>query len=134
VLESETIPLLVSVEMVLTFSFRFHFLFHSLFFCLDAELFESNVKTSTCAETLSAFTTIELSVPENIIGGILGPQGSTLHEITTLSGAKITVAKRGDYIEGTNNRLVTITGSPPCSQTAHTLIIHKLRQAMETAY
>jgi hypothetical protein len=108
--------------------------FFFLFVPLDAELFESNTKTSTCAETLSAFTTIELSVPENIIGGILGPQGSTLHEITTLSGAKISVAKRGDYIEGTNNRLVTITGSPPCSQTAHTLIIHKLRQAMESSY
>lgn len=97
----------------------------------DAELFEPSIKTSVCAETLSAFTTIELAVPETIVGGILGPHGAKLNEIVQLSGAKIVVSKRGDYIEGTTNRLVTITGSPPSAQTAHTLIIHKLRQTMD---
>ncbi|MBX9771134.1 MAG: hypothetical protein K2X29_07170 [Candidatus Obscuribacterales bacterium] len=62
---------------------------------------------------------------------MLGPQGTRLNEITSLSGARIAVSKRGEYLEGTTNRLVTITGSPPSAQTAHTLIIHKLRQAMD---
>ncbi len=35
----------------------------------------------------------------------------------------------GDFVEGTTNRLVTITGSPACAQTAHTLVMHKLKVA-----
>ena len=62
---------------------------------------------------------------------MLGPHGATLNEIIQLSGAKVVTSKRGEFIDGTSNRLVTITGSPPCAQTAHTLIIHKLRQAMD---
>ena len=37
----------------------------------------------------------------------------------------------GDVVEGTNNRIVTIEGTPLCAQTAHTLIIHKLRQELQ---
>ena len=112
------------------------------------------MKTGVPAETLSANTTIELAVPDNAIGAVLGPQGTTLNEIISLSGAKVVVSKRyvfrvalsvvcavlilidlclccyrGEFVEGTTNRLVTIVGSPACAQTAHTLIIHKLKQA-----
>jgi len=31
-------------------------------------------------------------------------------------------------VEGTTNRLVTITGAPVAAQTAHTLILHKIRE------
>jgi hypothetical protein len=40
------------------------------------------------------------------------------------------VLHRGEYVEGTTNRIVTIAGSPICAQTAHTLIVHKIRQEM----
>jgi hypothetical protein len=96
----------------------------------EVELFDPHIKTSVCAETLSASTTIELAVPDGIIGGILGVHGAILNEIISLSGANVVASKRGEFIEGTNNRLVTITGSPPCAQTAHTLIVHKLRQTV----
>ena len=35
---------------------------------------------------------------------------------------------RNDFVEGTTNRLVTITGAPVAAQTAHTLILHKIRE------
>lgn len=38
---------------------------------------------------------------------------------------------RGDYVEGTTNRIVTIEGSPNCAQTAHTLVQHMIRQEMQ---
>ncbi len=42
---------------------------------------------------------------------------------------------RGDFVEGTvDNRRVTIVGTPNCAQTAHTLIVHKLRQALDEGY
>jgi hypothetical protein len=41
---------------------------------------------------------------------------------------------RGDFIEttgGADNRLVTITGPPACAQTAHTLIMHRVKQTLD---
>jgi hypothetical protein len=79
--------------------------------------------------TISAYTTIELGVPDRAVGAIVGVQGATLAEIESLSGATVTISKRGDFVEGTlDNRRVTIVGTPNCAQTAHTLIVHKLRQ------
>ncbi len=60
----------------------------------DKGLFDPTVKTGVCAETLSAHTTIELAVPNAMIGSLLGVQGSTLNEIIGLSGAKVVVSKR----------------------------------------
>eukprot|EP01039_Chlorochromonas_danica_P008472 gene8472-9338_t len=79
---------------------------------------------------ISAHTTIEIAVPESMVGALFGVQGSTLNEMHSLSGAKILVSKRGEYVEGTTNRLVTIVGPPANAQTAHTLVLNKLRQAM----
>lgn len=95
-------------------------------------LFDPMAKSIAGAETLSAHTTIELAVPNHLVGAILGPQSSKLGEIIQLSGAKVQVSKWGEYVEGTNNRLVTIVGTPACAQTAHTLIIHRLKQEMSS--
>jgi RNA-binding protein Nova len=76
-------------------------------------------------------TKITLSVPDSLVGNILGRQGSTLREIMSLSGAKVTVSNRDEaktpdgQIE---NRTITITGSPTCAQTAHVYITQKLQQ------
>jgi len=90
----------------------------------------SHIKAAVSgAETLSASTVIELGVADHLVGAILGMQGQGINEIISLSGAKVTVSKRGEYVEGTNNRLVTITGSPAAAQTAHTLVMQKLKAA-----
>ena len=41
---------------------------------------------------------------------------------------------RGEFIEGTTNRLVTIAGAPDCAQTAHHLITQKLHQVCDSLY
>lgn len=76
---------------------------------------------------IDALTTISLAVPEALVGNILGRNGSAVREISSLSGAKVLVSPRGEYIEGTTNRLVTIQGSPECAQTAHHFIVQKLQ-------
>jgi len=77
---------------------------------------------------IAANTTIQLTVPDNVIGNILGKQGNTMREIMSLSGAKITISPRGEYAEGTTNRIVTITGTPLAAQTAHIFCTQKLQQ------
>ncbi len=37
----------------------------------------------------------------------------------------------GEFVEGTQNRIIKITGPPVCAQTAHTLIINRLRQSQQ---
>jgi len=72
---------------------------------------------------------IDLAVPENLIGAILGKQGRTLIEYQDISGAKIQISKKGDYVVGTRNRRVSITGRPPCPQTAQYLITQRIASA-----
>ena len=69
---------------------------------------------------------IELSIPETLIGAILGKAGRTLVEFREISGAKIQISKKGVYVEGTRNRRVTITGKPPCPRTAQALLTERV--------
>ena len=73
--------------------------------------------------------TIDLSIPENLIGAILGKAGRTLVEFQDMSGAKVQISKKGEYVVGTRNRRVTITGKPPSPQTAQLLITNRINAA-----
>lgn len=53
---------------------------------------------------------VQLGVPDNRIGSILGRGGKTLTELQGLSQTKIRISQRGKFIQGTQNRIVTITG------------------------
>ncbi|KAJ1429448.1 hypothetical protein B484DRAFT_328934 [Ochromonadaceae sp. CCMP2298] len=75
----------------------------------------------------AAETVITLSVPNELMGNIFGKQGATLREIISLSGARVSVSGRGEFMEGTNNRVVTITGTPGSAQTAHLFINQRLQ-------
>eukprot|EP00601_Ochromonadales_sp_CCMP2298_P006878 CAMPEP_0173212852 /NCGR_PEP_ID=MMETSP1141-20130122/25049_1 /TAXON_ID=483371 /ORGANISM="non described non described, Strain CCMP2298" /LENGTH=278 /DNA_ID=CAMNT_0014139955 /DNA_START=60 /DNA_END=897 /DNA_ORIENTATION=+ len=77
--------------------------------------------------TPAAETVITLSVPNELMGNIFGKQGATLREIISLSGARVSVSGRGEFMEGTNNRVVTITGTPGSAQTAHLFINQRLQ-------
>ena len=46
------------------------------------------------SEMLSQSTVIQMSIPDNLIGNILGKKGNTIAEIQSLSGAKVTVSNR----------------------------------------
>ena len=59
----------------------------------------------------SAQTNITISIPNDLVGNIFGRNGATMREIISLSGAKVNVSGRNEFVEGTNNRLVTIIGS-----------------------
>lgn len=73
-----------------------------------------------------AETTVTISVPDFLVGNIIGKAGATLREMTSLSGAKISISPRGEG--GDSTRTVTIVGSPVAAQTAHAFCTEKLRQ------
>ncbi|XP_067170555.1 RNA-binding protein Nova-2 isoform X2 [Apteryx mantelli] len=74
----------------------------------------------------SAKELVEIAVPENLVGAILGKGGKTLVEYQELTGARIQISKKGEFIPGTRNRKVTITGPPAATQAAQYLISQRV--------
>lgn len=73
-------------------------------------------------------STLQLAVPDNLIPCLLGVKGAALNEMMAYSGAVIKISQRNELIPGTNNRIVTITGSPQSMQAAQYLIQQKIQQ------
>lgn len=61
-------------------------------------------------------TTVSVGVPDNMVGAILGRGGSTINELQSVSGARITVSQRDDLMPGTENRILTISGTAMATQ------------------
>eukprot|EP00607_Mallomonas_marina_P007992 CAMPEP_0182416566 /NCGR_PEP_ID=MMETSP1167-20130531/913_1 /TAXON_ID=2988 /ORGANISM="Mallomonas Sp, Strain CCMP3275" /LENGTH=325 /DNA_ID=CAMNT_0024589465 /DNA_START=35 /DNA_END=1012 /DNA_ORIENTATION=- len=76
---------------------------------------------------VTATTTIHMEVPDDMVGNLLGKRGATIAEIQSLSGAKVTVTPRGEYVAGTTNRIVSITGSFQSAQMAQFFLNNKLK-------
>lgn len=86
----------------------------------------NNNNGGNASSEIDTETNITISIPNELIGNIFGRQGSTMREIISLSGAKVVVSGKGEFVEGTTNRLVTITGTPTSAQAAHLFITQRL--------
>ncbi|XP_059823208.1 poly(rC)-binding protein 3 isoform X4 [Hypanus sabinus] len=71
----------------------------------------------------SPASTHELAIPNDLIGCIIGRQGSKINEIRQMSGAQIKIANAA---EGSTERQITITGSPANISLAQYLINARL--------
>lgn len=70
----------------------------------------------------------DLEVPESIVGAILGPGGKGIVELQQYTQTNIQISKKGVYMPGTRNRIVTITGTPNNIQKAQYLIQQRIQQ------
>uniref|UniRef100_A0A3B3RSS9 NOVA alternative splicing regulator 2 n=1 Tax=Paramormyrops kingsleyae TaxID=1676925 RepID=A0A3B3RSS9_9TELE len=96
---------------------------------LAAVAASANPAAAAAANLLASYATkdvVEIAVPENLVGAILGKGGKTLVEYQELTGARIQISKKGEFIPGTRNRKVTITGSPAATQAAQYLISQRI--------
>lgn len=73
--------------------------------------------------------TQEIEVAENLAGAIIGQQGRGITEIQQMTGASVSVSRRGVYAPGTTNRVVTVSG--PTSGVARAAMI--VRQKIQDA-
>ncbi|XP_062852864.1 poly(rC)-binding protein 3 [Trichomycterus rosablanca] len=67
----------------------------------------------------SQASTHELTIPNDLIGCIIGRQGTKISEIRQMSGAQIKIA---NAMEGSSDRQITITGTPANISLAQYLI------------
>ena len=62
---------------------------------------------------------IEIGIEDHHVGAILGRGGSVIAELQQISGARIQLAQKGEYIPGTRTRALTITGTHAACQVYH---------------
>uniref|UniRef100_A0A096M1K0 Poly(rC) binding protein 3 n=1 Tax=Poecilia formosa TaxID=48698 RepID=A0A096M1K0_POEFO len=84
---------------------------------LKIKLFYSSLDASPPASTH------ELTIPNDLIGCIIGRQGTKINEIRQMSGAQIKIA---NAMEGSSERQITITGTPANISLAQYLINARL--------
>lgn len=71
---------------------------------------------------------VEMEVPDNMVGSLLGKQGQTINELSRVSGAKFQFSPKNDFAPGTTDRILTITGGMTQVQTAYKLVDQKVAQ------
>jgi KH domain len=52
----------------------------------------------------------QVLIPDTMVGSILGRGGRTLTELQMLTGTRIRISQRGEYMPGTRSRIVTVRG------------------------
>lgn len=74
-------------------------------------------------------SSLQLRLPNHSVGGLIGKAGSNIKEISQTSGAKLQITQRTDNLsDGTDDRIITITGSMESVARAHYLVSLKLQQ------
>ncbi|XP_039071932.1 protein BTR1-like isoform X2 [Hibiscus syriacus] len=74
---------------------------------------------------------ITIGVSDEHIGLVLGRGGRNIMEISQVSGARIKISDRGDFMSGTTDRKVTIMGSQRAIRQAESMIMQKVANATE---
>ncbi|KAK4743066.1 hypothetical protein SAY87_001067 [Trapa incisa] len=77
-------------------------------------------------------STMTIGIADDHIGLIVGKGGRNIMEISQASGAKIKISDRGDFMSGTTDRKVTITGSQRAVHAAESMIRQKVAYAAES--
>ncbi|KAK0593020.1 hypothetical protein LWI29_029310 [Acer saccharum] len=68
---------------------------------------------------------LTIGVADEHIGLVVGRGGRNIMEISQVSGARVKVSDRGDFMSGTTDRKVTISGSQRAIRSAETMIMQK---------
>lgn len=74
---------------------------------------------------------VTIGVADEHIGFVLGRGGRNIMEISQVSGARIKISDRGDFMSGTTDRKVTITGSQRSIRQAESMIMQKVAYSSE---
>jgi Polyribonucleotide nucleotidyltransferase (polynucleotide phosphorylase) len=70
--------------------------------------------------------TIQMQCPDTLVGSIVGRGGSVIVEMQRQSGARIQISQKGEYVPGTTDRSITITGSDQACQMARYLVQQRI--------
>ncbi|ELT99335.1 hypothetical protein CAPTEDRAFT_173082 [Capitella teleta] len=89
-------------------------------------MFSAKIDDMEEDDTGGAITKKEMEVGEHIVGAILGPGGKGIVELQRFTGTNIQISKKGIYVPGTRNRVVSITGTAGAVARAQSLIQQRI--------
>ncbi|XP_057860475.1 protein BTR1 isoform X1 [Cryptomeria japonica] len=89
------------------------------------------VRLPVLPTTNSTHTLVKMQVPDERVGAIVGRGGKTILEIQQISGAKIKISDRGDFVSGTTDREVLISGTVDAIQIAQRMVEQRLKSDFE---
>ncbi|KAJ4778439.1 RNA-binding protein Nova-1 [Rhynchospora pubera] len=92
---------------------------------------KGNVMRSPASSNQEGNDSKTIGVADEHIGAVVGRSGRTITEISQVSGARIKISDRGDFIAGTTDRKVTITGTTDAVHTAETMIMQRVQASSE---
>lgn len=68
----------------------------------------------------------KVEIPDSLVGRVLGRLGATITEIQNTSGCEVKFSQRGEYVPGTQNRLLYVCGQQAGCKIAQQLILSKI--------
>ena len=69
---------------------------------------------------------LQVEIPDSLVGRVLGRLGATITEIQNTSGCEVKFSQRGEYVPGTQNRLLYVCGQQAGCKIAQQLILSKI--------
>ena len=70
-----------------------------------------------------------MRVPDSAMGAVIGKGGEVINQMKSVIGVRIRVSGRDEFVEGTRDRTVTISGPVAAVQIAEKLIEQKINTA-----
>eukprot|EP00735_Rhodelphis_limneticus_P009566 TRINITY_DN2817_c0_g1::TRINITY_DN2817_c0_g1_i3::g.5701::m.5701 TRINITY_DN2817_c0_g1::TRINITY_DN2817_c0_g1_i3::g.5701 ORF type:complete len:344 (+),score=91.04,sp/Q9LZ82/BTR1_ARATH/27.73/3e-40,sp/Q9LZ82/BTR1_ARATH/31.18/6e-09,sp/Q9LZ82/BTR1_ARATH/20.56/1e-06,KH_1/PF00013.24/0.00029,KH_1/PF00013.24/4.3e-11,KH_1/PF00013.24/4.1e-13,KH_3/PF13014.1/0.27,KH_3/PF13014.1/2e-08,KH_3/PF13014.1/2.1e-12,KH_2/PF07650.12/2e+02,KH_2/PF07650.12/0.005,KH_2/PF07650.12/0.15,KH_4/PF13083.1/1.6e+02,KH_4/PF13083.1/0.9 len=74
---------------------------------------------------------VELAIPDHLVGAVIGRGGKVLAEIQAQTGCRIQLSQKGEFYPGTNNRKIIFTGSPQAARQAQILVQQRMASAVD---
>lgn len=83
------------------------------------------------AEIMNQQCEVSIKVPEPVVGALIGKSGRHVSEMMKQTGARVQISQKGDFVPGTTNRKIVISGSVGAVHNAHILLLQRIHYATE---
>lgn len=77
---------------------------------------------------------IVMHVPDRSVGAVIGKGGEVINQLKAVVGVRIKVSGRNEFVEGTQDRTITISGPVEAVHIAEKLIEQKINAAAAAAH
>ena len=115
-------------QAMFTYMYAQSLMSNSAYFSRYSPAIVDGVNMTIPGATLATF---EIAIPEVMISAVLGAGGKLISDLIQTTGTHVQLSQKGDYIPGTYNRKLTITGPILGVQSAHLMIMQSIVREQE---
>ena len=115
-------------QAMMTYLYSQSLMSNGTYFSRYAPVMIDGVNLTVPGATLATF---EIAIPEVMVTAVFGPSNKVISDIMQTTGTRVQLSGKGDYIPGTYNRKVTVTGPVLSVQSAHLMIMQNIIREQE---